>query len=87
MNERCPVCSLKFEREEGYFLGAMVIDYGVGLIIVSILGLILWVFTKWGFDKTLIAAFLLFLPAVPTVTRLGRVLWIYFDQSLDPEKS
>lgn len=27
MNERCPVCGLLFEREEGFFLGAVVINY------------------------------------------------------------
>jgi hypothetical protein len=25
MHERCPACGLKFEREDGYFLGAMYI--------------------------------------------------------------
>ena len=31
MYERCEVCNLKFEREPGYFLGAMYISYGLGL--------------------------------------------------------
>lgn len=26
-NERCPVCGFVFEREEGFFLGAVVINY------------------------------------------------------------
>ena len=33
MRERCPVCQLKFEREQGYFLGAMYISYGLALLI------------------------------------------------------
>ena len=32
MHECCPVCGLKFEREEGYFLGAMYISYGLAII-------------------------------------------------------
>src|SRR5579863_9376674 len=28
----CPNCGLKFEREQGYFLGAMYISYGLALI-------------------------------------------------------
>lgn len=27
--ERCPRCGLKFEREEGAFLGSLVLNYGV----------------------------------------------------------
>lgn len=38
MYERCPVCSLKYEREQGYFLGAMYISYGLALVTIVILG-------------------------------------------------
>ena len=30
MNEVCPVCGLRFEREQGYFLAAMYVAYGHG---------------------------------------------------------
>jgi uncharacterized protein (DUF983 family) len=86
MHQRCPACGLKFEREEGYFLGAMIIDYGLALVIVSVLASMFWVFTRWGLMKTVIAALLLFLPTVPSLTRFGRVLWIYLDQLIDPEE-
>src|SRR5437870_2032094 len=42
MRERCPVCSLKFEREEGYFLGAMYISYSLALLTVVVLSGVLW---------------------------------------------
>ncbi|HEV3254748.1 MAG TPA: DUF983 domain-containing protein [Candidatus Acidoferrales bacterium] len=86
MHEHCPVCELKFEREEGYFLGAMLIDYGLGLLLVTILAILIWLFTRWNLDKTVFAAFLLFLPIVPALTRFGRVLWIHFDQAIDPQQ-
>jgi len=86
MYDRCPACGLKFEREEGYFLGAMIIDYGLGLLVVSLLAAVLWVFTRWRFEKTVLGALLLFLPVIPPLTRLGRVLWIYFDQFIDPQR-
>jgi uncharacterized protein (DUF983 family) len=54
MCERCSICDLKFEREPGYFLGAMYISY--------------------------------VLPLAPTITLFARVLWIYLDQSVDPER-
>src|SRR5436309_3249027 len=31
--ERCPRCSLQFQREEGGFLGAMTINYAVAAIV------------------------------------------------------
>ena len=33
MHERCDVCQLRFEREPGYFLGAMYINYGVTVVL------------------------------------------------------
>ena len=32
LKERCPRCGMKFEREEGFFLGAFTINFGVVLI-------------------------------------------------------
>src|SRR5580704_3591130 len=86
MNDQCAVCRLWFEREEGYFLGAMVVDYALAMVMTTILGAILWSFTHWSFEKLCVVAILSFLPAVPAVTRLGRVVWIYIDQLIDPQR-
>ncbi len=86
MYENCPVCGLKFEREEGYFLGAMYISYGMGLVTIVAFGLILWLSTHWPLQKVTIWAIVLFLPTTPALTLLARVLWIYMDQTFDPEK-
>lgn len=86
MNNECSVCSLWFEREEGYFLGAMIVDYSLAMLITAIIGAIVWSFTHWSFEKVCMVAILLFLPAVPAVTRLGRVIWIYIDQFIDPQR-
>jgi Protein of unknown function (DUF983) len=87
MHERCPACGLKFEREEGYFLGAMYISYGLALAIIGLLTALVWAFTRWRLEKTVAAGLVLFLPTVPILTRLSRVLWIYFDQWIDPDQS
>jgi uncharacterized protein (DUF983 family) len=87
MNERCAICDLKFEREEGYFLGAMYISYGLALGTIAVLTLILWAITNWHFEKLVIWGVLLFLPLAPTLTLFSRVLWIYIDQAIDPEQS
>src|SRR5437868_3140102 len=43
MNDDCPVCGHHFEREPGYFLGAMYISYPLSLVVI---GLCLWVITS-----------------------------------------
>jgi uncharacterized protein (DUF983 family) len=86
MNERCPVCNLKFDREPGYFLGAMYISYGLGIVFVTLVAALLWWLTGWWITKDTIWAVILFLPLAPTITLFARVLWIYFDQTVDPER-
>jgi len=85
MQECCPNCGLKFEREQGYFLGAMYISYALALITIVALGLLLWACTAWSLQKITWWAILLFLPLVPTLTLFSRVLWIYLDRAIDPE--
>ena len=87
MHKRCPECGLKFEREAGYFLGAMYFSYALAMAAISLLALVVWALTRWDLPKDVAAGFLLFLPAVPLVTFFSRVLWIYFDQSIDPDWS
>jgi uncharacterized protein (DUF983 family) len=86
MHDRCPACDLKFEREEGYFLGAMYISYAFAIGIIVVFAVLLWAITSWSFTKDSIWAIVLFLPLAPAITLLARVLWIYFDQAIDPER-
>jgi uncharacterized protein (DUF983 family) len=87
MYERCPVCDLKFEREQGYFLGAMYISYGLALVTITIIALLLWLGLKWSFQKTVVWAIAFFVPFAPVLTFFSRVLWIYLDQAVDPDKT
>src|SRR6202795_2628723 len=85
MQDRCPNCGLKFEREQGYFLGAMYISYVLALITIVALALLLWAVTSWSLQRVTVWAILLFLPLAPTLTLFSRVLWIYLDRAIDPE--
>ena len=85
MHDECPSCGLRFNREPGYFLGAMYVSYALALIVIAALSVALWVLTRWRVDKIAIAAILVFLPLAPLLTLLSRVLWIYLDQKIDPE--
>ncbi|MGA8500457.1 MAG: DUF983 domain-containing protein [Candidatus Sulfotelmatobacter sp.] len=86
MHDRCPFCDLKFDREPGYFLGAMYVSYALGVAIVALFAALLWSVTGWWITKDIIWAVVLFLPLAPTITLFARVLWIYLDQAIDPER-
>jgi uncharacterized protein (DUF983 family) len=87
MYERCSACDLRFEREAGYFLGAMYISYGLALVLITLIAALLWVVTGWWITKDTIWAVALFLPLAPATTYFSRVLWIYLDQTFDPDLS
>ena len=87
MHERCPSCALKFEREAGYFLGAMYISYGLGLGTVAVLSALVWEVLRWPVVKSVLAGVVLFLPFAPVLTWMARVLWIYMDQAIDPDRT
>ena len=86
MHERCSVCRLRFEREEGYFLGAMYISFLLSLPVIALIAALLWAVTGWWITKDTIWAVVLFLPLAPAITLLSRVLWIYLDQTVDPDR-
>jgi len=63
----------------------MYISYALALAVVFAFGAILWVLTRWRLDKVAIWTVLFFVPFAPLLTFLSRVLWIYLDQTIDPE--
>jgi uncharacterized protein (DUF983 family) len=85
MHQRCPVCGLEYEREEGYFVGAMIVSYVLSIPPVLALMSLFWMLTNWSLQRLLVAAFLAYLPFVPEMVRFSRVVWIHMDRAFDPE--
>lgn len=85
MHDHCPVCNLEFEREQGYFIGAMYVSYGLSIPLVALLMLLVWVLTRWRLERVLLGGFLAYLPFVPLMIRLSRVVWIYVDRTVEPD--
>ncbi len=48
LNSACPDCGLKFEKDEGFFLGAMSLNYGITLVCYLTPVLLLWHFGVLG---------------------------------------
>lgn len=75
MHEHCPHCGYKFEREPGYFLGAMYVSYGltVAEMLFSFL-LTFWWMPLWPM-YILLLAILVFSSLLNY--RLSRIIWIH----------
>ena len=84
MNESCPACGLRFEREQGYFLGALYVAYGLGVPILSLLTLLIWLITDGTAGRSFVIAMIVFFPMSPGVFRYSRVIWMHLDHLIDP---
>lgn len=83
MYPTCRVCGLVFERETGYFTGAMYASYFFGLVTTAYwLPLLLLGFSPW---------LVIGLPAIqlvlqiPITYRYSRVIWLHLDHTFDPD--
>lgn len=85
MPERCPVCGMYYEREHGYFVGAMAISYGLAVALVAVLFFgVLWI-TRWPLEWVLLISGAAFIPLAPFCFRYSRALWLYLDRRIDPD--
>ncbi len=85
MNDPCPVCGMVFEREPGYFLGAMYFSYFLAVLLMGVFYLVVRVlFPEMDTIVTALVAVLPYLPLVPFVFRYSRVIWIHFDRWVSP---
>lgn len=83
MNRECPVCHIAFEREPGYFLGAMYFSYAMAIVVatpVVVAGLAY----GWSYPITGMVAGGLLVVLAPWLFRYSRVIWMHFDQYFDP---
>jgi uncharacterized protein (DUF983 family) len=82
MNPACPDCGRVFEKESGYFIGAMIASYFLGTLAAFPL-LIAMVFL-WGQTMTLalFASCALILALQPILFRYSRILWIQIEAAL-----
>jgi hypothetical protein len=86
MHKTCPHCGVKFEREPGFFLGSIYINYGLTALIVSIAYPVL--LFRFHLPKTqLLAGALAFVVVFPVLLfPWARSLWLGFDQWHDPRE-
>ena len=87
MYDRCTHCGLKYEKEPGFFYGAMYVSYGLTVALWVTLAVIIFPFynmSPWLFlGIGVVALFLL----LPIIYRLSRAIWlsifVKYDSELD----
>ena len=83
MHDHCPSCHLKYEREPGYFYGAMYVSYAfqAGIFITLFaLSTIWWNLAPWLLASIVIGAVL---ATFPLIFRWSRIVWINFFTAFD----
>jgi hypothetical protein len=86
MNPQCPHCGVKFEREPGFFLGSIYINYGLTALIVAI-GYPLLLFNGIVRETPLLIGAVGFTVLFPILLfPWARSLWLGFDQWHDPRE-
>ena len=85
MQSACGLCGLRFERAQGYFVGAIYVNYTVTVAVVIGGFLLLWRYT--GISMT--TQFLIWIPvtiALPLVVfPYSRSLWLALEYLINPE--
>jgi len=86
MNDLCPVCGLKFEREEGYFMGALYVSYAIAIVVLGLF-MLAWhlLLPELDLEWDVLLAVAVYVPLMPMVFRYARVIWMHFDRSAWPE--
>jgi uncharacterized protein (DUF983 family) len=84
MYPNCPECGLKFEREQGYFVGAIYINYAATVLIAVPGFFILDLWTRMTIDQQL-ALWLPFAVIFPVIFfHHSRSLWLILDHLVNP---
>jgi uncharacterized protein (DUF983 family) len=81
MYERCPRCGHQFERETGFFQGAMYVSWvsSVGVFATLALLAMATLAPRFGLFAALTVAVVVYLPTVPVLFRYSRVIWAHLN--------
>jgi uncharacterized protein (DUF983 family) len=84
MQAQCPSCGASLEREPGFYLGSIYINYGLTALLVAVVYPAL-LFRGVASNQVLLVAALAFTVVFPLLLfPWSRSLWLAFDQWYDP---
>lgn len=81
MHVACPVCGHLFEREPGYFQGAMYVSYGLGIVYIGTLAILANAFLvdRIGVFGAVGCVVAIHVVSIPAVFRYSRVIWAHLN--------
>ncbi len=86
MNPLCPCCGERFEREPGYYTGALYVSYAYYTALIITCFLVFEGLLDWDLSYFLTVLISLIILLTPPVFRLARLTWINFFISYDAHK-
>jgi uncharacterized protein (DUF983 family) len=84
MHENCPVCGLKYEREPGFWYGAMYVAYTFSSGALLIVMLVTMLVFKWEIPQIFIAVGITALIGFTYNARLARSVWLSLVVDYNP---
>jgi len=87
MKDSCSECNLKYEREPGFFYGALYVSYALmsGIFIIWFLADLLWIHMDAVTLAIIVASSMLVL--FPVIFRSSRIIWLNFFIRFDKKYS
>ncbi len=88
MHSNCSHCGLRYEREMGFFYGAMYVSYMLNIamfvtFIVAYFVLLEQYIEGWMLMTAYVSLTIIL---IPVYYRVSRIIWLNFFQKYDPEK-
>jgi hypothetical protein len=83
MHEECPECGVHYERESGYFTGAMYASYAIGIGLTLPVWMTL-LFSGAALSVVLTVAIGMILALAPISFHYSRVAWLHVDCHFNP---
>ena len=84
MHEHCTFCGMKYEREPGFYYGAMFVSYALSIIIAGFTWAVLTVldFNFWIVIWTIIPILII---SIPLLFKVSRSIWLNLFTQFDPQ--
>ena len=86
MNATCPVCGHRFEREQGFFQGAMYVSWVLGVMYLAVLGVLaqLLLVPRVRIAWAVACVVAIHVLCIPAVFRYSRVIWAHLNVRTRP---
>lgn len=81
MHRTCPVCGHQFEREPGFFQGAMYVSWVIGVVYLGVLAVLaqMLLAQRIGVVAAAAGVVVVHVLCVPAVFRYSRVIWAHVN--------